>query len=355
MRIPKFPSVDAINKKRRFETRDMFKRLGFLKASDIDIGNYPLKPVKAFNSTFLIENDVVVVYPRLIFDYYKYVSSIARLEIDLNTLLNGKLEKIGKILGDIIIFPDRLEDIWGAEDPRVFKLDGKYIIAYTGRTKWYYKEDNDETDYIKTTTILATSEDTQKYTKVGYITFDDEFRNKIDTVKNCIPFKGKKGMYSLCRLHTKTKQFYTVIAQIKDFMENNEFREYVGENVYIGIENADFELKNGWGTPPVKVSNREYLAILHGVDKELYTYRAFAVLLEENKTLEIVAVTPYYILEPKNVEERYGDRPNVVFPCGLQIVDEKLIISYGAADSFIGFAETDVTQLLEILDKNRID
>jgi len=60
-------------------------------------------------------------------------------------------------------------------------------------------------------------------------------------------------------------------------------------------------------------------------------------------------------MEPKTTYELYGDRPMVVFPCGAQIVDDDIIISYGAADAFIGFGAIDFSQLMSILDKNRID
>ena len=355
MLIEKSPTVDLLNRRRIFETRDIAKRLVFISADNIFVTNYPLKPVKAFNSTLLIEGDKVIVFTRLIFDYYKYVSSIARLEFELDDLLTGGISYGRDIKGEISIFPDRLEDIWGAEDPRVLRIDGDYVLAYTGRTKWYYKEDNDDSDYVKTTTVLAKSKDTVKWEKSGAITFENHFREKLETIKNCVPVKGDKGNYALCRIHTKAKQFFTVIAKINHFMEEDEkFKDIVGRDLKIGIENADFEIKNGWGTPPIKISNREYVAILHGVDKELYTYRAFAVMLEEKDGLEVTSVTPYYIMKPSTVEERYGDRPNVIFPCGLQRVDDDLIVSYGAADSFIGFASIKLDQILEILDKNRL-
>jgi len=117
------------------------------------------------------------------------------------------------------------------------------------------------------------------------------------------------------------------------------------------LEHAKFEEKIGWSTPPVKVDG-EYLFLLHSVDMKTKAYKVFAMLM--NESAEVTAVTPYYIMEPKESYEIYGDRPFTVFPCGAQIIDDSLIISYGAADSAIGFGEIDLTELMSILGSNRI-
>jgi len=59
-------------------------------------------------------------------------------------------------------------------------------------------------------------------------------------------------------------------------------------------------------------------------------------------------------MEPRESYEVYGDRPFTVFPCGMCRLDDKLLISYGAADSAAGIGEIDLIRLMEILDSNRI-
>ncbi|HID41227.1 MAG TPA: DUF137 domain-containing protein, partial [Pyrodictium sp.] len=50
-----------------------------------------------------------------------------------------------------------------------------------------------------------------------------------------------------------------------------------------------------------------------------------------------------------------GDRPYVVFPCGVVRVDSTtLLLSYGAADQFVGIAAIDLNELLSELDSGRI-
>jgi hypothetical protein len=51
----------------------------------------------------------------------------------------------------------------------------------------------------------------------------------------------------------------------------------------------------------------------------------------------------------------WSEKTYTVFPCGAVVVDShKVIVSYGAADSMVGFGEIDLTELLSLLDKGRI-
>ena len=79
----------------------------------------------------------------------------------------------------------------------------------------------------------------------------------------------------------------------------------------------------------------------------LIKYSECLQLRYEDSRLTLCGVTPYYVMEPRTPYEKYGDRPGVIFPCGAQRYGrDKLIVSYGASDSFIGFAEINLTELL---------
>ncbi len=343
----------SVNSSRKFETVDVAERLGFLSAENIIVDNYPYRPFKVFNASILLNGDNLEIYARGVFDYYKYVSSILKVEIPLNDVLSKRSSHRAKLKGDLIIFPSRMEDFWGSEDPRAFILNGDKYIAYTGRTRWYYKESFEDDNKIETLTVIA-KQIGGEWEKIGYLSFKTHIFEELKSIKNCV-IAENKNVYSLCRIHTKGGKFYTTISEIKDsYWRDKGFKAILGVNTKVVITSAPFERKNGWGAPPIKVGNREFLAILHGVDKEMLVYRVFAVLLEENDALEIVAVTPHYVMEPKTVQEIYGDRPFVIFPCGSQIVDDDLLISYGASDSFVGISKMDLSELLSELDKNRV-
>ena len=116
-----------------------------------------------------------------------------------------------------------------------------------------------------------------------------------------------------------------------------------------------FEFKIGWAGTPIPVANDEYLVFMHGVDSRIKAYRLFAMLLKaERDRLYPIAVTPHYIMEPREPYEQYGDRAMVIFCCGVQLVDDQVLLSYGAADAFVGFGSVDLSELLHQLDKTRL-
>jgi predicted GH43/DUF377 family glycosyl hydrolase len=94
------------------------------------------------------------------------------------------------------------------------------------------------------------------------------------------------------------------------------------------------ELEDGW------------LLVYHGVDDDR-TYRLGAAILDKDDPGKVRGRTDEPILEPREEYERFGQVPNVVFSCGSVIVDEKLLISYGAADTVIGVASFSLDEILE--------
>jgi len=88
--------------------------------------------------------------------------------------------------------------------------------------------------------------------------------------------------------------------------------------------------KIGAGPPPIK-TDAGWLLIYHGVDSS-HVYRAGAALLDLEEPWKVIARTPQPILEPEEKYERLGDVPNVVFPEGVAIIGDELLIFYGGAD-----------------------
>jgi len=99
------------------------------------------------------------------------------------------------------------------------------------------------------------------------------------------------------------------------------------------------------GAPLLKIDDG-YIAIAHarGIDE---VYRLYSLLLTlEGDRLDITGVSETYIMEPKEIYEKCGDRPNVVFICGAEVIGDKVLISYGAADQFIAFGEIELSELV---------
>ena len=344
-----FKSICKVSKGlREFKTVDIVKRRGVITANRVHLKKYPIdNPITIFNASMLIEDDEVVVYGRIVLGYFTYASAIAELRVPLRDLFNNLF--VCHYTAEIILYPDNKYDLWGVEDPRAYEIDGKKLITYCGRTVNYFNPHIRVERTLPVTAIL----DENKWRKLCVFRMPEHVRRFVISDKNAFLVKIGDSLKLFHRLHMKDEQFYLTISDVpENIFELKEFKSVDVINTTVVLEPENFEEKIGWGPPPVKV-DKEYLFLLHGVDSETKRYRVFAILMNDNA--EVTAVSPYYIMEPKESYEIYGDRPFTVFPCGAQIIDDKLIISYGAADSSIGFGEIDITELMSILDSNRIE
>jgi predicted GH43/DUF377 family glycosyl hydrolase len=106
------------------------------------------------------------------------------------------------------------------------------------------------------------------------------------------------------------------------------------DNYKIGAAGPPHEIDEGW------------LLIYHGVD-ESRIYRLGAAILDKNDPSKVLSRTQDPILEPCEGYEQFGQVPNVVFSCGSVIKDNKILISYGAADTVIGVASYEMNTIID--------
>ncbi|MBN2442132.1 MAG: glycoside hydrolase family 130 protein [Spirochaetales bacterium] len=119
---------------------------------------------------------------------------------------------------------------------------------------------------------------------------------------------------------------------------------------------------NGWqstkiGAGPVPIETTEgWLLIYHGVITSCngFVYSMGAALLDIDKPWKVLFRTTPYLLSPQMQYECVGDVPNVVFPCA-SLVDApsgRITTYYGAADTVLGLAFTQVDELIDFIKKN---
>ncbi len=356
--------AEEANSMRIFEINDIVKRLTVISRKNIVFSKIPSEEaIAVFNPAIAVFENYVYLYPRVILGYYLYVSAIAEVKIPLvDVLENDVLDK--KYKARIVVSPDNRYDIWGTEDPRVYILDGKLAMTYTGRTKYYF---NSKIHTQKTFPMTAFRKEfpskkfngenlwVKKYVHVP----DNGMRLNLVSDKDAFLYKPSPDSNLLLfhRPHLVSDKFYTLISKVKGYKKvHNGVQEVIhGESIAV-MEPAKHEIKIGWSTPPIRLNDKEIIAFLHGVDNDIEIYRLFAVHLEIGKEdIVIKAVTPRYIMSPKEDYERFGDRPYTVFPCGLwKLNKEEYLISYGAGDYFTGIGLINLNDLLAELDKGRI-
>ncbi|AEA46317.1 glycoside hydrolase family 130 protein [Archaeoglobus veneficus] len=339
------PELKDVRRENR--TEDIVVRRGVITADRVHLKKYPVdNPVTIFNASLFVEHDDIVIYGRIVLGYFTYASAVAEFMFPVKELYNNLFS--GHYTAEITVFPDNRFDLWGVEDPRVYEIDGRRLMTYCGRTVNYF----DPSVRVERTLPVTAIYDGGKWRKLCVFRMPEEYRGFVISDKDAFLVKMGNELKLFHRIHMKDENFYLVMSNVnEDVLNFDKFTEVSVQDTTLVLEPAKFEDKLGWSTPPVKVDG-EHVLLLHAVDAETKSYRVLAILMDDSG--KVTAITPCYIMGPKESYEVYGDRPFTVFPCGAQLIDDKLIISYGAADSAIGIGEIDVSELMSILDSNRI-
>jgi predicted GH43/DUF377 family glycosyl hydrolase len=103
-------------------------------------------------------------------------------------------------------------------------------------------------------------------------------------------------------------------------------------------------LKIGAAGPPIEI-DEGWLLVYHGVDSSR-VYRLGATILGRDDPERVIYRAEEPIIEPTEDYERIGHVPNVIFSCGSVLVGDKLLVSYGAADTVIGVATFDLDEII---------
>lgn len=111
------------------------------------------------------------------------------------------------------------------------------------------------------------------------------------------------------------------------------------------------------GAGPVPIETTEgWLLIYHGVITTCngFVYSMGAALLDLDDPSKVMYRTRDYILTPEKEYETVGFVPNVAFPCAtlFDAPSGRIAIYYGAADTYVAIAFTQVDELLAYLKSN---
>ncbi|MCH5339241.1 MAG: glycosidase, partial [Acetatifactor sp.] len=120
----------------------------------------------------------------------------------------------------------------------------------------------------------------------------------------------------------------------------------------------------GWswtkiGAGPIPIETDEgWLLIYHGVATTCsgMIYSMGAAILDIDKPWEVKYRCKPYILHPVENYECVGDVPNVTFPCATLCDAEtgRIAIYYGAADTVVAMAFTQVDELISYIKENSV-
>lgn len=203
------------------------------------------------------------------------------------------------------------QETWGAEDPRICKIDDIYYMVYTGFGG------RDWTDFRMS---LAWSKDMKTWEGHKVMLHEPNkdgglLGEKID------------GKYVL--FHRRMPDIW--VGYSEDMYNWKDHKIIMSpipgtwESKRIGIAGCPIKREDGW------------LLFYHGVD-EKNVYRLGAALLDLKDPSKVIARLAAPVLEPELEWEIHGLVPNVVFSCGSVEANDKYYVYYGGADTHIGVA-----------------
>ena len=111
--------------------------------------------------------------------------------------------------------------------------------------------------------------------------------------------------------------------------------------------------KIGAGAPPIKTKDG-WLLIYYGVDdRDASQYKIGAMVLDASDPTKVLHRTDQPILEPVEWYENEGHKAGIAYPCGAAIIDNKLFVYYGGADTVVCVATAELSEFMESLIKDK--
>ena len=231
--------------------------------------------------------------------------------------------------------PDQYpEELWGIEDPRIVWLEEleRYAITYTAYSR------------NGPLVALALTSDFTTFERLGPITppedkdaalFPRRFGGRWVLIHRPVSTTG----------NSKANIWLSFSPDLKhwgDHMTLMEARE--GSNWDAG--------KIGLSPPPIETPEG-WLVVYHGVRLTASgaIYRVGLALLDLDDPRRVIRRGEDWVFGPEEQYELTGDVPNVVFSCGIVIDRDgrKMRMYYGAADTSIGVATADMSDVLDWL------
>lgn len=227
---------------------------------------------------------------------------------------------------DPILYPTEHYEIYGIEDARMTRIEGRWIINYTAVGPDSF------------CTAVATTTDFQSVEKQGIVFAPENkdvclFPEKIGGLYHTLhrplnsTFGGKHGIW---------------YAQSPDLVHWGKHRPLLRPRDN-GFENQ----RVGGGAPCLRTP-RGWLQIYHGANSK-HQYHLFAAIFDLQEPWKLIARSERPIFSPEAEYERRGFFDDIVFSSGLVLRDEEVFLYYGAADHTTCLATAPLEAVLKTL------
>lgn len=225
----------------------------------------------------------------------------------------------------------------GCEDPRITKVDDTFYMTYVA----YNGEDPPR---VALTSIKVDDFMNKRWNKWA----KPKLISKPGVVnKNCVIFPEK--------INGKFVVIHRVFPDVLiDYVNDLTFEDnyLTGQYKISPRDNSWDSRKLGAGAPPIKTKDG-WLLIYQAVDdRDPGKYKIGAMLLDLDDPTRVLYRSNNPILEPTEWYENEGFKAGVAYPCGAVIMNNKLVVYYGGADTVICAASAPLDEFLEQLKKS---
>ncbi len=189
------------------------------------------------------------------------------------------------------------------------------------------------------------------------IAFTHDFENFYQLENAFLPY-NRNGVLFPRRIHNK----FAMLSRPSDRGHTpfgDIFYSESPDMTFWGRHRFVMTTKGGWqstkvGPGPIPIETREgWLLFYHGVLTSCngFEYSFGAALLDLDQPWKVIYRTAPYLMAPRELYERVGDTPNVVFPCAA-LVDaptQRVAIYYGAADTVVALAFGWIEEVIDFI------
>ncbi len=307
-----------------------------------------------FNPAALYENDTVHLLYRAIGDQDLSVIGYASSKNGFN--FDERLDKPAyvdmSLGGGILLSEDKHVSPFtsgggcfgGCEDPRITRIGDKVYMLYVAYDGWSpprialtsisYKNFLDKNWQWKKPKIISQPPAMLKQ--------NPKFRDIVDKNACLLPEKID-GKYVI---------FHRIFPDILvDFVDDLDFKNSYLEGRYKISPRPHYwdSRKIGAGAPPIKTKDG-WLLIYQAVgEQDSGRYKLGAMLLDLKNPSHVLYRSRQPILEPNEHYENSGHKSGVAYPCGAVVIDTKLLVYYGGADTVVCVAEANLDDFLREL------
>ena len=193
------------------------------------------------------------------------------------------------------------------------------------------------------------------------VAYTYDFKKFFQLENAFLPF-NRNGVLFPKKIHNK----YLMLSRPSDnghtpfgdiYLSQSPDMEHWGYHRYVMKAEGWAWTKIGAGPTPIELTDG-WLLIFHGVGTICngMIYSMGAAILDKEEPWKVTYRCKPYIFHPTELYECVGDVPNVTFPCAslYDAATGRIAIYYGAADTVVGLAFTQVDELVNYIKKNAL-